>query len=1274
MVYPANYFFDGQDRCRSLFLVNTNIATDSYISLKILNSDISAIRFAGDFGHLSIFNIYNEITNNDDITALTNYLEHSLQIARPTATDHMIWLGDFNRHHELWEPDANANLYTTAEFIQPLLDVLFEHDMIMALPAGIPTLFTPAGNWTRPDNVWRNRTADDPIVRCHTQPAWRPAKADHLPIITILDLPVTRSSAPPLRDFRNGDYTKVSERLETRLTAECPARRIETAQEFEEIGDKFMNILTEVIEELIPATNPSPHTKRWWTRELTDLRWTKNKLSNIAFRFRAIIDHPAHAALKKAENEFKEAIDTTRTQHWVDWLENISLQDVYIANKYVAGEPTDYSRARVPSLATTVNGVPTTVDSNEEKSEVLAESFFPPPPATPTVPAAYEYPEPLPGIRFFSRDRIRQAVRQLHSFKAPGPDGIPNVVLKQCIDVIIHHLYYLFKAVFELNVYHSRWLKSTTLVLRKPSKPAYDVAKAYRPIGLLDTIGKLLSTLVANDLSFLAEKHNMLPPTQFGGRPGRNTTDAMHIVTQAVKDAWRNKKVAAALFLDIKSAFPNTVRERLIHNMKARGVPTCYISLFDRMLTERWTQLRFDDYTSDLIRLINGTTQGCPLSMLFYSFYNAPLIEVASHRSETSVGFVDDSIFVAVAATLDECHQILKDMMERPNGGFEWSTSHNSPFALDKVATMDFPRTASAPASGPLSLRRDNGDGTHTTQIVTTVQSYKYLGVIFEPNLRWKAQSAKVTTKATWWTSQVARLGKVAGGMPPSKLKQLYNTVAVPAITYAADIWYTGIHKSDTDTKTRGSVGVTGKLRSIQRRAAKYITGALATTAGDVMDAHAHILPTDLLFHKVLFRAAARICSLPRTHPLYPIARRTARHYVNHHRSPLHQLFHVTKLRPDEIETITPIRRRPSYRPSFEVIIKDSKKIALTAANELESQQPIRVYCDGSGYEGGVGAAAILYIGPDIKEVLYYHLGSTLEHTVYEAESVGILMGIHMLTNLQRQLREPVAIGSDSQAVLRALTNQRTHAGQYLLDYIHDAAEKLHAKQDGLFNVADRRETRRRGETWTGRKRGVIEFNLHWVPGHVGFAPNERADEEAKKAAKGRTSEAGSLPATLRNGNLPVSISALRQEHREEMTRQWTRRWKRSPRYQRISAIDRTAPSKKFLRLITGLNRRQSSIITQLRTDHIPLNRHLFRIKRSDTPSCPHCQGITVETVHHFLFDCPQYRHERHILQRRLRRNAGSLKYLLSQEDATIPLLKYVHATGRLKSTYGALI
>lgn len=190
-----------------------------------------------------------------------------------------------------------------------------------------------------------------------------------------------------------------------------------------------------------------------------------------------------------------------------------------------------------------------------------------------------------------------------------------------------------------------------------------------------------------------------------------------------------------------------------------------------------------------------------------------------------------------------------------------------------------------------------------------------------------------------WWTSQITQLGKIAGGMPPNRLKQLYNTVTVPTITYAANVWYTGIYKPLGRGKMRGSVFITNKLCTMQRRTAKFITGVLSTRARDAMDTHAYILPVDLLFHKILFCAATWIWSLPPTHPLAP--HHTSQHQVKQHCSPLHLLFYNTKLRPDNIETISPIQCQPNYKPSFDIVIPESKDIALKKAVVINDDLPI---------------------------------------------------------------------------------------------------------------------------------------------------------------------------------------------------------------------------------------------------------------------------------------------------------------------------------------------
>ena len=426
VIYPANFYEEDRTRVRSILLVNTNISTDCYIPLLIPHSDITALRFKGDNRFLSVFNIYNEITNNDTLRALDLFYDHNNRVIRPTDSDGVLWLGDFNRHHPMWEDDANERLFESEEYITPLINLLYKQDMLLALPKGIPTLQMAAGNWTRPDNVWRCNTPEDPIQRCDTAPTIHPPLADHLLIITILDLPMPRLSSPPTLNFRMADWNRVSSALGPRLEAETPAMCITSKEEFLKKVDDVVRIVDEVLHEQIDEKSPNPYKQRWWTEELSHLKKAQNRLSNKSHRFRHVRDHPAHTEYKVAANKFKEVMLETRNQDWVDWLEGASQQDLYLANKYISSKPSDYSNAHIPALHIHTNGLPDLAEDNEQKVKALASSFFPPPPITSSVPPHQEYLTPLKGPRYFSRDRICQVIHTLSPFKAPGLDKSPT--------------------------------------------------------------------------------------------------------------------------------------------------------------------------------------------------------------------------------------------------------------------------------------------------------------------------------------------------------------------------------------------------------------------------------------------------------------------------------------------------------------------------------------------------------------------------------------------------------------------------------------------------------------------------------------------------------------------------------------------------------------------------------------------------------------------------------------------------------------------------------
>ena len=130
--------------------------------------------------------------------------------------------------------------------------------MLLVLPKGIPTFQTAAGNWTRPDNVWHSNTPDDPILRCDIVPAIRPPLADHMPIITNINLPFPRAAETHALDFRQANWIKVNEDLAQRLEAGHPPSRINSKDNFISKVNKFVQVIKNILGDHLKERRPSP--------------------------------------------------------------------------------------------------------------------------------------------------------------------------------------------------------------------------------------------------------------------------------------------------------------------------------------------------------------------------------------------------------------------------------------------------------------------------------------------------------------------------------------------------------------------------------------------------------------------------------------------------------------------------------------------------------------------------------------------------------------------------------------------------------------------------------------------------------------------------------------------------------------------------------------------------------------------------------------------------------------------------------------------------------
>ena len=214
----------------------------------------------------------------------------------------------------------------------------------------------------------------------------------------------------------------------------------------------------------------------------------------------------------------------------------------------------------------------------EEKERAFRENFFPPPPEADLSDIdGYVYPPPLPSQSLLTIQEVESAIRRPKPTKAPGLTGIPHLILQKSLEITAEPITELSQACI-LRGYHPLvFKKARTVALRKlGGERDYTRVGSYRPVALLESLGKALERIIADRLSSIAEEYHLLPKFQMGGRPKRDTITALDLLTEQVHTVWNSGSqwVATMLCLDITGAYDFASHPRLLHILRHLGIPT----------------------------------------------------------------------------------------------------------------------------------------------------------------------------------------------------------------------------------------------------------------------------------------------------------------------------------------------------------------------------------------------------------------------------------------------------------------------------------------------------------------------------------------------------------------------------------------------------------------------------------------------------------------------------------------------------------------------------
>ena len=118
-------------------------------------------------------------------------------------------------------------------------------------------------------------------------------------------------------------------------------KELTNVDEFHTQIAKLDSAIKEAIKAHVLLTKMSPYAKRWWTKELSNLKKHKERLARRSYRRRAEDKDPIHEEFRLAQNRYSAAIQRTKDEHWMEWLETLDKEGMWTANRMVSGTARD---------------------------------------------------------------------------------------------------------------------------------------------------------------------------------------------------------------------------------------------------------------------------------------------------------------------------------------------------------------------------------------------------------------------------------------------------------------------------------------------------------------------------------------------------------------------------------------------------------------------------------------------------------------------------------------------------------------------------------------------------------------------------------------------------------------------------------------------------------------------------------------------------------------------------------------------------------------------